>query len=289
MPGLTYWHLNENELYHPLPDSFDSGAYLLLQEASMNLVSAAEAITSLSCFLGKRLDLFQCFWMLSCLSTLSVAESDPGAAAVPQRNLSQQAKNRLEAHRMRKLCYSWLFVPSSVSHDSSLITSAFCWASHTPCPSSTPQMLTLDPSGNQRQSDHTSGFTSPSHFSSPSFHLCPRVHTPVSPDSMVEYSPNPGDTDGISDTSSVSAARPSKAQSTWGFHNKAQPCSRTTSQQYRASAPLASEEEGSNTHTSTLIPCTGSAAAQGSAASPQMEKTSSPEDPVVLSLWVPQC
>lgn len=39
MAGLTYWHLNENELYHPLPDSFDSGAYLLLQEASMDLVS----------------------------------------------------------------------------------------------------------------------------------------------------------------------------------------------------------------------------------------------------------
>lgn len=79
----------------------------------------------------KRLHLFQCFWMLSCLPTLSLAESDPGAAAVPQRNLSQQTKNRLEAHRRRKLCDSWLFVPSSVSHDSSLITSAFCWASLT--------------------------------------------------------------------------------------------------------------------------------------------------------------
>lgn len=101
---------------------------------------------------------------------------------------------------------------------------------------------------------------------------------------MVDYSPNPGDTDGISDTSSVSAARASKAQSTWGFDNKAQLCSHPSSQQYRVSAPLASEEEGSNTHTSTLIPCTGSAAAQGSAASPQMEKTSSLEDPVVLSL-----
>lgn len=145
-----------------------------------------------------------------------------------------------------------------------------------------PQMLTLDPSGNQRQSDRTSGFTSPSHFSSPSFHLCPRVQTPVSPDSMVECSPNPGDTDGISDTSSISAARPSssKPQSTWGFHNKAPPCSHAPSQQYRVSAPLASEEEGSNTHTSTLIP----GAARGSAASPQMEKTSSTEDPVVLSL-----
>lgn len=147
-------------------------------------------------------------------------------------------------------------------------------------------MLTLDPSGNQRQSERTSGFTSPSHFSSPSFHLCPREHTPVSPDSMVESSPNPGDTDGISDTSSISAARPSssKAQSTWGFHKKAQLCPHTSSQQYRVTAPLASEEEGSNTHTSTLIPGAGSAAAQGSTASPQMEKTSSQDDPVVLSL-----
>lgn len=39
VPGLTYWRSNENELYRPLPDSFDSGAYLLLQEASMSLVS----------------------------------------------------------------------------------------------------------------------------------------------------------------------------------------------------------------------------------------------------------
>lgn len=149
---------------------------------------------------------------------------------------------------------------------------------------SAPQMLTLDPSGNQRQSDRTSGFTSPSHFSSPSFHLCPRVQTPVSPDSMVEC--NPGDTDGISDTSSISAARPSssKAQSAWGFQNTAQSCPHTSNQQYRVGAPLASEEEGSNTHTSTLIPCAGSAAAPASAAAPQMEETSTVEDPVVLSL-----
>lgn len=37
--GLTYWRLNESDMYHPLPDSFDSGAYLLLQEASISLVS----------------------------------------------------------------------------------------------------------------------------------------------------------------------------------------------------------------------------------------------------------
>eukprot|EP00066_Takifugu_rubripes_P013776 XP_011603042.1 PREDICTED: M-phase phosphoprotein 9 [Takifugu rubripes] len=215
--GLTYWHLNENELYHPLPDSFDSGAYLLLQEASMNLSLTQE----------------------------------------PRLSLKEIYHNKQRSGSKRSECEGFA-TASSLS----------------------PQMLTLDPSGNQRQSDRTSGFTSPSHFSSPSFHLCPRVQTPVSPDSMVECSPNPGDTDGISDTSSISAARPSssKAQSTWGFHDKAS--SHTPSQQYRVSAPLASEEEGSNTHTSTLIPC----AAQGSAASPQMEKTSSTEDPVVLSL-----
>lgn len=39
VPGLTYWRMNENELYHPLPDSFDSGAYLLLQEAPVSPMS----------------------------------------------------------------------------------------------------------------------------------------------------------------------------------------------------------------------------------------------------------
>ena len=32
LPGLTYWRLNECDLYHPLPDSLDSGAFLFLQE-----------------------------------------------------------------------------------------------------------------------------------------------------------------------------------------------------------------------------------------------------------------
>lgn len=150
-----------------------------------------------------------------------------------------------------------------------------------------------------RQSDRTSGFTSPSHFSSPSFatqpHLYPRVGTPITPDSMVECSPNPGDTDCISDTSSVSAAGPSpyKVQSSWGNPNQAvlstsqdktQPCSHTASQLRRASAPLASEEEGSHTHTSTLKPGSASGATLGPAVSPHMERASSLEDPVVLSL-----
>lgn len=157
----------------------------------------------------------------------------------------------------------------------------------------------MDPSAYQRQSDRTSGFTSPSHFSSPSFAaqplLCPRVGTPVTPDSMVECSPNPGDTDCISDISSVSAAgpSPSKVPSMWGnasqavqstSHNKTQPCSYTSSQQCRASAPLASEEEGSHTYTSTLKPCSASGATLRPAVSAHVEKTSAQEDPVVLSL-----
>ncbi|XP_051268604.1 M-phase phosphoprotein 9 isoform X2 [Dicentrarchus labrax] len=234
--GLTYWRLNESELYHPLPDSFDSGAYLLLQEASVSLTPSQEP----------RLSLKEIY----------------------------QNKQRTDCKRSD-------------------------WEGSVTSSPSSPQVLTLDPAANQRQSDRTSGFTSPSHFSSPSFaaqpHLYPRVGTPVTPDSMVEGSHNPGDTDCISDTSSVSAAgpSPSKVQSMWGntsqavlftSQDKTQPCSHTSSQQRRASAPLASEEEGSHTHTSTLKPCSASGATLRPAVSPHMERASSLEDPVVLSL-----
>ncbi|XP_074474900.1 M-phase phosphoprotein 9 isoform X2 [Sebastes fasciatus] len=226
--GLTYWRLNENELYHPLPDSFDSGAYLLLQEASLSLTPSQEP----------RLSLREIY----------------------------QNKQRSDCKRSD-------------------------WEGSVTSSPSSPQVLTLDPAANQRQSDRTSGFTSPSHFSSPSFATQPRVGTPVTPDSMVECSPNPGDTDYISDTSSVSAAGPSpcKVQSSWGNASQAvldqtQPCSHTTSQQRRASAPLASEEEASRTHTSTLKPCSASGATLRPAVSPHMERASSLEDPVVLSL-----
>ncbi|XP_028274191.1 M-phase phosphoprotein 9 isoform X2 [Parambassis ranga] len=216
--GLTYWRLNECDLYHPLPDSFDSGAYLLLQEASMSLTQEP------------RLSLREIY----------------------------QNKQRVDGKRSE-----W---------DGS-------------CPSS-PQVLTLDPAPNMRHSDHTSGFTSPSHFSSPSFaaqpHLYPRVGTPVTPDSMVECSPHPADTDCISDTSSVSAAGPSPS---WGNAPRAvQSTSRDKTHKARASAPLASEEEGSHTHTSTLKPSPASGAALRPAVFPHMEKASSLEDPVVLSL-----
>lgn len=67
-------------------------------------------------------------------------------------------------------------------------------------------------------------------------------------------------------------------------HDKAQPCSHTPNQQRRASAPLASEEEGSHTHTSTLKPCSASGGTLRPAVSPHMERAASLEDPVVLSL-----
>ncbi|XP_030005354.1 M-phase phosphoprotein 9 isoform X2 [Sphaeramia orbicularis] len=234
--GLTYWRLNENDLYRQLPDSFDSGAYLLLQEASMSFTPSQE----------------------------------------PRLSLREIYQNKQKTDFKRS---DW---------DGSVTSGPL-----------SPQVLTLDPAANMRQSDRTSGFTSPSHFSSPSFatqpHLYPRVETPVTPDSMAESSPNPGDTDCISDTSSVSAAGPSplKVQGQWGntspavlstSQNQTQPSSHSSSQQRRASAPLASEEEGSHTHTSTLKPCSASGASLGPAASPHMERASSLEDPVVLSL-----
>ncbi|KAM7392435.1 hypothetical protein PAMA_007517 [Pampus argenteus] len=234
--GLTYWRLNESDMYHPLPDSFDSGAYHLLQEASISVTPSQEP----------RLSLKEIY----------------------------QNKQRTDCKRSD-------------------------WEGSVTSGPSSPQMLTLDPAVNMRQSDRTSGFTSPSHFSSPSFatqpHLYPRVGTPLTPDSMVECSPNPGDTDCISDTSSASAAGPSpyKVQSSWGnpspavpstSQDKTQPGSYTASHQRRASAPLASEEEGSHTHTSTLKPSSASGATLGPAVSPHMERASSLGDPVVLSL-----
>ncbi|XP_034566328.1 M-phase phosphoprotein 9 isoform X2 [Notolabrus celidotus] len=219
--GLTYWRLNESELYHPLPDSFDSGAYLLLHEASISLTPSQE----------------------------------------PRLSLKEIYRNKQRTDCKRS-----------------------DWEGSVTSSPTSPQMLTLDPAANQRHSDRTSGFTSPSHFSSPSFaaqpHLYPRVGTPVTPDSMVEGSQNPGDTDCPSDTSSASAAgpSPSKTQTMWGKTVQDQ------TQQRRASAPLASEEEGSHTHTSTLKPGSTSGSSLRPAVSPHMERASSLEDPVVLSL-----
>lgn len=135
--GLTYWRLHENDLYHPLPDSFDSGVPHLKEE-SMSFIPSQLSLREIYC--NKRADRNGSF----------------------KPNLSPQ--------------------PHAFAMDT--VT---------------------------RQSDHTSGFTSPSHFSSPSFstpsHLGHRAETPITPDSMVDSSHNPVDTDCVSDASSASAAR----------------------------------------------------------------------------------
>ncbi|XP_040053272.2 M-phase phosphoprotein 9 [Gasterosteus aculeatus] len=223
--GLTYWRLTESELYHPLPDSFDSGAYLLLQEASLSLSPSQEARPS----------------------------------------LREIYKNKQRTD----------------------------WEGSVTSSPSSPRVLTLDPAANQRQSDRTSGFTSPSHFSSPSFAARP-PHSPGAgtPDSTVESSRNPGDTDCISDASSASAAGPSPSdvQKLWGnaarappfiLHGETRRRPLASSQQRGAATPLTSEEEGSNTPCSTLKPRSASGA---SAAGPHVERAASLEDPVVLSL-----
>ncbi|KAM9735792.1 LOW QUALITY PROTEIN: M-phase phosphoprotein 9 [Menidia menidia] len=253
--GLTYWRLNECELYRPLPDSLDSGAYLFLQEASTGLTPPPE----------------------------------------PRISLREIYQNK------QKDC-------THPDWEGSLTSSPL-----------SPQVFALDPAATARQSDRTSGFTSPSHFSSPSFAAQPRVGTPGTPDSMAG-SPNPGDTDCISDSSSASASREpansrepasrdptSREPASRGLASRdptsREPASRGLAsrdptsrdptprgmarsplggvarppQQRRPSAPLASEEEGSRTHTSTLKP--GSASI-----GPHPEGASSLEDPVVLSL-----
>lgn len=229
------------------------------------------------------------------VSSPSLVDFTSGAPAVSQGDLPQQAENRLQTLRVGWLHRVQSVVPTGTSHDSLIIISFTPWLSsptHTPLSFFVLQVLTLDPGANTRQSDRTSGFTSPSHFSSPSFAtqpvLLPRVWTPVSPDSMVEGSPHPADTDCISDTSSVSAAgpSPSKLQTLWGNVSQtavSTPQGKTrlshlASQQHKASVPLASEEEGSQTYTSTLKPRKGSGAALWPAAGPSLE------DPVVLSL-----
>ncbi|RVE66135.1 hypothetical protein OJAV_G00123470 [Oryzias javanicus] len=198
--GFTYWRLNECELYRPLPDSFDSGAYLLLQEASQSLNPPQEPRLSLrEIYQNKRRD-----WRRS-----------DGEGSGTSRSLS-------------------------------------------------PQVLTLDAAANPRQSDHTSGFTSPSFFSSPSLaaqpHPYPRVGTPVTPDSMAEYNPTPPGC--ASEASSVSGPSPPKTQ-----------LSPADSQQHTAT-----EEEGSRTLTGPPKP--GPTRSSG----PQAERSSSLEDPIVLSL-----
>ncbi|CAL9682350.1 unnamed protein product [Knipowitschia caucasica] len=146
--GLTYWRLHENDLYHPLPESFDSGVHLL-KEASMGYQS--------------------------------------------QLSLKEIYCNKQEADFKR------------VDQDGSCKST-----------SSSLQPQVFDTAVTTRHSDCTSGFTSPSHFSSPSFstpsHPGLRAQTPLTPDSH-----NPVEADCISDASSVCTARdsPLKLQDQW--------------------------------------------------------------------------
>ncbi|XP_037547755.1 M-phase phosphoprotein 9 [Nematolebias whitei] len=221
--GLTYWRLNECELYRPLPDSFDSGAFLLLQEASVSLSSSQE----------------------------------------PRLCLREIYQNKQKEDKRTDWDKSVASSPSS------------------------PQVITLDPAAKLQQSDRTSGFTSPSHFSSPSFpaqaHLYLRAGASLTPDSMVGGSPVTGDLDCISDTSSVSSAGPlpTKMQTSWAAQTVL-PASRDQTQP----PPLIShqrktsrKELGSHAPTGTLKPCSPPAAPPLPAVRP-----SSVEDPVILSL-----
>ncbi|XP_062340283.1 M-phase phosphoprotein 9 isoform X1 [Osmerus eperlanus] len=236
--GLTYWRLDENDLYRPLPDSFDSGAYLLLHEASMSVTPSEEEEPRL------------------CLREI------------------YQSKQRESKH-----C-DW---------DGSL----------TPSPMS-PQVLTLDPTVHLRQSDRTSGFTSPSHFSSPSFPAPPHQGTPGTTDSMADAASQPGDTDCTSNASSLSAPVPTPAKGHPPWESPLQGAPSTSQPQHRppaagqppgVRAPLASEEEGSRTHAGPfrLSPRSPDAhtgpgvGAQGAGRS-GAERAASLEDPVVVSL-----
>uniref|UniRef100_A0A8C6T6Y9 M-phase phosphoprotein 9 n=1 Tax=Neogobius melanostomus TaxID=47308 RepID=A0A8C6T6Y9_9GOBI len=182
--GLTYWRLHENDLYHPLPDSFDSGVPHLKEE-------------------------------------------------------------------------SMSFIPHQLSLKEIYCNKQDC-----------KQAFSMDPV-TTRQSDHTSGFTSPSHFSSPSFstpsHFGHRAETPITPDSMVESSHIPGDTDCLSDASSVSAARHAtlKVQDQWGALPLTAKHNTSHHQAY-----MEKEQGWSQRYPNT----------------PQTEGSASLEDPVILSL-----
>ncbi|XP_028830547.1 M-phase phosphoprotein 9 [Denticeps clupeoides] len=214
--GLTYWKLDENELYHPLPDSFDSGAFLLLPEVSRSQTPPNENRPSVSL-----------------------------------REI-YQSKQRGE-HK----CQEWdLFSHSNTS---------------------SPQVLTLDPTVHTRQSERTSGFTSPSHFSSPSFPsqplACHGSLAPISPDSVVLQTQT--DTDCTSNASSLSGHQlpePSREAASSTSH---------AAQQRRRRS---SEEDCSHTATLTLRPFQQPSREPQLGARGDLERVPSLEDPVVLSL-----
>ncbi|XP_016386120.1 M-phase phosphoprotein 9-like [Sinocyclocheilus rhinocerous] len=205
--GLSYWKLDESELYRPLPDNFESASFFLMQTPDESHLSLREIYQS------KR--------------------ADPKG-------------------------HEW----------DSLINSS----------TSSPQVLTLDSTVHVKHSDRTSGFTSPSHFSSPSAQVraCPGSSgAPVSPDSMALRSHS--DTDCMSNASSLSAQ---------------QVPDRTSPSLVALRANQAnSEDEGSHTATVTVQPRGLSAQdmykpnrSSPETGSGKMERTTSLEDPVVLSL-----
>ncbi|XP_016092546.1 M-phase phosphoprotein 9-like isoform X1 [Sinocyclocheilus grahami] len=205
--GLSYWKLDESELYRPLPDNFESASFFLMQTPDENRLSLREIYQS------KR--------------------ADPKG-------------------------HEW----------DSLINSS----------TSSPQVLTLDSTVHVKHSDRTSGFTSPSHFSSPSAQVraCPGSSgVPVSPDSMALRSHS--DTDCMSNASSLSAQ---------------QAPDRTSPSLVALRANQAnSEDEGSHTATVTVQPRGLSAQdmykpnrSSPETGSGKMERMTSLEDPVVLSL-----
>ncbi|XP_016366080.1 M-phase phosphoprotein 9 isoform X2 [Sinocyclocheilus rhinocerous] len=205
--GLSYWKLDESELYRPLPDNFESASFVLMQTPDENRLSLREIYQS------KR--------------------ADPKG-------------------------HEW----------DSLINSS----------TSSPQVLTLDSTVHVKHSDRTSGFTSPSHFSSPSAQVqaCPGSSgAPISPDSMALRSHS--DTDCMSNASSLSAQ---------------QAPDRTSPSPSALRANQAnSEDEGSHTATVTVQPRGTSAQEmyRPNRSSPEtgggkLEQMTSLEDPVVLSL-----
>ncbi|XP_066506945.1 M-phase phosphoprotein 9 isoform X2 [Hoplias malabaricus] len=208
--GLTYWKLDESELYRPLPDSFESGSLLLMQDVSLSQPLADDARLSLS---------------------------------------------------LREIYQSKQKGDSKGQEWDSLINSD----------ASSPQVLALDPTLHVRQSDRTSGFTSPSRFSSLSLHTQPRPCTssgaPVSPDSMALRSHT--DTDCLSNASSLSAQQ-------GPAHSPTSPTLHTVP---RAN----SEDDGSHTATVTLRP-TDQARMEQSPNTRKLKTSASLDDPVVLSL-----
>ncbi|XP_062870476.1 M-phase phosphoprotein 9 isoform X2 [Trichomycterus rosablanca] len=126
--GLTYWKLDENELYHPLPDSFENNSFLLMQETGL----------------------------------LSQPLEDEARLSVSLREIYQN-KQKGETKGQE-------------------------WDSLINSDASSPQVFTLDPSPHKRQSERTSGFTSPSRLSSPTSPMSHTSHTAPRPYSEDEAS-----------------------------------------------------------------------------------------------------